>query len=63
MCLQLLQPAIHRVKGMRIVGNVVESATPKQPMEETPSSAATTMLRWSLMRDFKHSQNCKKKKK
>lgn len=57
-----LQPAIQRVKGIKTVGNVVDGAMPKQIMETIPRRTETTTLRWSLMIDFKHSQNCKGKK-
>ena len=53
------QRAIHRVKGMRIVGNVVDGNIPKQQMETIPRRTATMALRWSLMMDFMHSQNYK----
>lgn len=50
------------MKGMRTVANVVDGAIPKQTMEMTPRSPEMITLRWSLMIDFKHSQNCKEKK-
>lgn len=55
---ELLQPAIHKVKRMRTVGNVVEGAIPKQTIEMIPRRPVRTTLRWSLMMDFKHSPNC-----
>ncbi|TNN89716.1 hypothetical protein EYF80_000319 [Liparis tanakae] len=58
-CAELLQPAIHRVKGMRTVGNVVDGAMPKQTMEMIPRRLVKITLRWSLMTDFTPSQNCK----
>lgn len=50
-------PAIHKVKEISIVGIVVVGATPKKAVQNSPSSPVTMTLRWSLMMDFKHSQN------
>lgn len=57
----LSQPAIHRMKGIRIVGNVVEGARPKHRMYITPIPAVKATLLWSRMMVFRQSQNCKRK--
>jgi len=44
------------MKGIRIVGNVVEGAMPKTPI---PMVKAT--LLWSRMMVFRQSQNCTRK--
>lgn len=48
---------------MSIESNVVDGAMPKQRMEIIPRKTVTITLRWSLMIDFKHSQNYKGEKK
>jgi len=55
------QPAIHSMKGIRIVGNVVEGAMPKQRMYITPIPMVKATLLWSRMMVFRQSQNCTRK--
>lgn len=50
------------MKGTSTVGSVVDGAMPKRMMEKIPRRTVTITLRWSLMIDFKHSQNYKEKK-
>jgi len=49
------------MKGIRIVGNVVEGAMPKQRMYITPIPMVKATLLWSRMMVFRQSQNCTRK--
>lgn len=51
------QPAIHSVKGISIVGNVVEGVRPTQTMDNVPSKMASRTLLWSRTIVFRVSQN------
>lgn len=57
----MAQPAIHRVKGMKIVGNVVEGAGPKHMMDSIPRRTVRSTLLWSRIATFRLLQNWENK--